>query len=299
MEIKLLQIGPPKCGNYWLYNIIQQIYRLKGIGYKSFISKQPVYGEAQDWDLSHSLQAGIDMMDIERGKCFYRISSAFRTPIADLDEYLSHTNHVWTHSEVGENILPVLQRFNKRVYIYRDPRDMAVSAARYAFTPYMMKYYPHNESSVESYLQNNLQDIVQSWIWHVTDYLLLKGKADIHFLAYERLLEDFDATLAKLGSYLNLPLNRDEINEIAQRVDFRRLQAKDPGHVRKGKRFQWVNAFTEDKKERIVDKAGPLLKLLGYPEEPDEKLPEDANQFDFAAVKEVEQELKSPGVSKV
>ncbi len=107
MEIMLLQIGPPKCGNYWLYNILQQIYRLKGIPYRSFISNHPVYREAKNWDFSHSLQAGIDLIDIESGKCFYRISSIFRTPIHDLDEYLAQTNHVWTHSEVGCLAIPM------------------------------------------------------------------------------------------------------------------------------------------------------------------------------------------------
>lgn len=99
MELKLLQIGPPKCGNYWLYNLIQKIYHNKGIGYKSFISNQPVYGEAKNWELSHSLQAGIDMIDIERGK--------------------------------------------------------------------------------------------HQWMWHVTDYLLLKDEISIYFISYEWLLKCF------------------------------------------------------------------------------------------------------------
>lgn len=217
METTLLQIGAPKSGNYWLYNIIQQIYRFNNIEYRSFISQHPVYEEAQKWDLSNSRQAGIDMMDIERGKCFYRISSVFRHPIPDLNKYLEKTNHVWTHSEVGEDIEGILKRFDRQVYIYRDPRDVAVSAARYAFTPYMKKYYPPGEDNPKEWLERKLRKTIHDWIWHVTDYLLLKERFDIHFIAYENLHDDFIVTVKHLSQVLFLQPFFFVLNELQPR----------------------------------------------------------------------------------
>ncbi|NJM16702.1 MAG: sulfotransferase domain-containing protein, partial [Bacteroidales bacterium] len=37
----------------------------------------------------------------------------------------------------------VFPKFDKIVYIVRDPRDVALSMARFQFTPYMQTYYPH------------------------------------------------------------------------------------------------------------------------------------------------------------
>ena len=278
MEITLLQIGAPKSGNYWLYNIIQQIYRLNNIQYRSFISQQPVYKEAKEWDLSNSQQAGIDMMDIERGKCFYRISSVLRHPVPDLNGYLEKTNHVWTHSEVGENIEGVLQRFDRQVYIYRDPRDMAVSAARYAFTPYMKKHYPPHEENPEEWLEKNLRKTIHDWIWHVTDYLLLKERFDIHFVAYENLLDDFSLTVRQLSQYIGISLRSGNIRKIEEEVSFNNMKKKDPGHVKKGKRFQWTEILKPQQQEMAWEMAGELMKLLGYPREPEtNELPVNAN----------------------
>lgn len=291
MDIKLLQIGAPKSGNYWLYNIIQQIYRLNNISYQSFISRQPVYKDAQEWDLSNNLQAGIDMMDIERGKCFYRISSAVREPISDLKEYLAETNHVWTHSEVCENITEVLHQFNRLVYIYRDPRDMAVSAARYAFTPYMQKYYPPKEKTVESWLENHLESTVHKWIWHLVDYLLLKDRLDIHFIAYENLLENFSETVMRLSSYIGIELNTDNINQIEEEVNFKSMKKKDPGHVKKGKRFQWKEVLDNRQQKMVQDMAGELLALLNYPAEPADELPVNINLVNIDDIKKIEKTL--------
>ena len=253
MDIRLLQIGAPKSGNYWLYNIVQHLFEIKRMQPESFIQNQPVYHEAQNWDLSNSRQAGIDMMDIENGKCYYRISSVIRDPIADLKEYVQQSNHVWTHSEVCDNIEPVLRSFNKIIYIYRDPRDMAVSAARFAFTPYMQKYYPHNETSFESYLENNLAKIIHEWMWHVTDYLLLKDDFPIHFIAFENLLDKFEPTMENLCEFLNLNLSQPEMEKLKEQVSFRNMKKKDPGHVKKGKRMQWVDVLDASQKELVAE----------------------------------------------
>ncbi len=296
MDLKLLQIGAPKSGNYWLYNIIQYLFQLKGIEPKSFIQNQPVYMDAQKWDLSNSRQAGIDMIDIQNGKCYYRISSVIREPIDDLSEYVRQSNHVWTHSEVCDNIEPVLRSFNKLIYIYRDPRDMAISASRFAFTPYMQNYYPHEETSFESYLENNLAKIIHDWMWHITDYLLLKEDFPIHFIAFENLLDKFEPTMQRLCEFLEIDLNREERTKLMELVSFHQMKKKDPDHVKKGKRMQWVNVLDDNQKEFVIESAGGLLSLLNYSLDESDSLPADANNLQLNQIEQVAEGLKQVSV---
>ncbi|MFP4471494.1 MAG: sulfotransferase domain-containing protein [Bacteroidales bacterium] len=291
--MKLLQIGLPKSGNYWLYNIIQQLYRLNSLPSGSFIKTLAIYREARHWDLSHSQQAGIDMMDIEREKCYFKISSRLREPIPDLDAYVEKSNHVWTHSEVCEYIGDILRRFNKLVYIYRDPRDVLVSAARFAFTPYMQKYFPHNEPSFEDYIRNRLESTIHDWIWHVSDYLMLRDRHHIHFIAYEHLLDNFGETAGNLARYLDLPTDTKMMEMLNNAVHFDRLKKKDPGHVKKGRRRQWAETLTDEQVMQVREMAGPLLSLLNYPEHrQDDRLPVAANSVDLRQIAQVYHRMK-------
>jgi aryl sulfotransferase len=145
----LLQSGLPKSGNFWLYKILQQCLQEAGLPRKAFIQNQPVYEIAKDWSLSYEEQTDIDVLDITGHGCFYRISSIFRHPVKDLDRYLSQTTHVWTHSPFCDAFHQVLPRFDKVVYIIRDPRDTALSHARFMLTPYMKTYYPSGFQSEE------------------------------------------------------------------------------------------------------------------------------------------------------
>ncbi len=263
--MNLLQISAPKSGSYWLYTILNQIMEKKGIAAKSYIQRQPVFDAAKSWQLSFKEQAGVDMMDIEEEGCYYRISSAFREPVSDLKEYASSCRQAWTHSTLCSTSFAALPLFNKRIYIIRDPRDRALSAARFAFTPYMQQYYPGSYASPEEYLEHEYERLLEQWVWHVGNYLLHQEQLDIHFVFYERLLFDFENELKALLSYLGLSLTSGEQQEIASAVSFSSMKANSPGHVQKGKFGKWSGKLSEPQKEIAVATAGPLLKMLHYP----------------------------------
>ncbi len=67
------------------------------------------------------------------------------------------------------------------------------------------------------------------------DSLLLKDKFQIHYVAYDNLLERFKPTLQRMLEYLSLELNLEQINQIAERVSFSHMKRKNPGHVKKEK----------------------------------------------------------------
>lgn len=271
--MNLLQISAPKSGSYWLYTILKQILQKKGLPLSSFIQRQPVYQQAKHWKLSFQEQAGIDMVDIEDEGLYYRISSAYRQPVFKPEEYATACSLAWTHSAFCSRSFDILPLFNKRIYIVRDPRDRALSAARFAFTPYMQQYYPSSYKSPEAYLQGEYERLLEQWMWHVGNYLLRQETLDIHFVFYERLLYNFQEELQSLLAYLNLPLSLQQQQDIKEAVSFTSMKESSPGHVQKGKYGKWTAKLSGRQKERAIEEVGPMLQLFSYPLEMESEEP--------------------------
>ena len=154
-HLRILQSGMEKSGNYWLWKIIQSVLTDAGMSTQTFIETQPIHALAKTWELSFTEQADIDVIDIEETGLFYRISSVFRMPLlaVDVDAYLSQASHVWTHSFYCARSDEIFPKFDKVVYIVRDPRDVALSMNRFQFTPYMQTYNPGPFASPEDHLE--------------------------------------------------------------------------------------------------------------------------------------------------
>ena len=263
--MNILQISAPKSGSYWLYTILLQILQKKDIPVSSFIREQEIYKKAKEADLSFKGQAGVDMIDIEEDSCYYRISSIFRERIEDPAVYASSTTLAWTHSTLCTKSFGIFPFFDKKVCIVRDPRDRALSAAKFAFTPYMQKHYPSSYSSSEEYFEEEYEKLVDQWVWFTGNYLLHKEELDIHFVFYERLLHDFDRELKRLLQYLELDLTEQQQKEIADAVTFSSMKDKSPKHLQKGKSRKWEKQLSEEQKFLTADRAGALMEWLNYP----------------------------------
>lgn len=275
--MNILQISAPKSGSYWLHTILTQVLLKKGIPEKSFIKNQSVYNEIRDLSLSFSGQEEIDMVDIEEEGCFYRVSSLFKAPVKDLEEYAHSSGLTWTHSTLCTTSFQFFQYYDKKICIIRDPRDRALSSAKFAFSPYMKKYYPSPYSSAEEFLEEEFGVLLEQWVWFVGNYILQKEQLDLHFVFYERLLHDFENELKALLRYLDLDLSLKDQQEIKNAVSFSNMKNKSPKHLDKGKYGKWAEQLNENQKLIAVEKAGYLLQLLNYPLEnfpKGKKLPE-------------------------
>lgn len=282
--MKILQGGAPKCGNFWLYQIIEQILSRGGKNTTSFIEQHPIFDLAKTWDLNYPSQASIDVLDITDLQTSYRISSIFRKPVENMQEYVSKTNHVWTHSPICKSSESVFSHFDKIVYIIRDPRDRAISAARYYCSDYMLKYFPLEETDSKKYLNKNFEKLMREWVWHAFDHLRLSEQLDIHITFFEGFLFDFKEELTRLLDYLEINLNEKEQEELTSAVSFNELKKENPKHLRKGKAGTWTDILTEEQKEKSQIIAGPLLDFLGYNSE--EKQPEFNGSADFEDLKQ-------------
>lgn len=286
--MKILQIGPPKCGNFWLYKILKEILNASGNNRPNFIEQQPIYELAKTWDLNYPEQSEIDMIDITDLQTRYRISSIYNQPILDIADYVSKTGHVWTHSPICKASEEVYNLFSHKVYIVRDPRDRAISAANYYCSPYMMKYFPQPESNPKKYLEHNFDKLMQTWVWHVFDHLKFSREFGIQILFYESFLEDFQSELSSLLEYLKIDLADSQKLNLEKDLSFTSMKEKNPKHLKKGTFGYWQDQLNTAQKERAEIIAGPLLKVLGYKElaEIGEFNPPTHFDFDFKKLKE-------------
>lgn len=266
----VLQSGVPKSGNLWLYKIIQQVYLHAGISPKSFIETQPIFEEAKNWEY-FSEQATIDYLEIKPEGYFFRKGSYIQQ-ILDIDQYLQSTNHVWTHSSWNERFNEALLKVDKVIYIIRDPRDVAVSASRFVFTPFMQAQHPVREGDPEEFLNHRLYELVLHWVQHTSGYILNKEQFDVHFVFYERLLENFEECIQALLKYLKVELSAQEVKRIKEVTEFSSMKAKNPHHLSKGISSQWITSLTPFQKAQVLRIAGPILEYLNYPISEDQNM---------------------------
>lgn len=285
--MNILQVSAPKSGSYWLHTILKQVLQKKSIPQKSYIKEQEIYRRLKKKEFSFKDQAGVDMVDIEEGGVFYRVSSVFKEEIKDPSKYARATTLVWTHSSLCSRSFEIFPLFNKSVCIIRDPRDRALSSSKFAFTPYMRKHYPTSYPSPKEFLDGEYEKLLNQWVWFVGNYLLHKEELNIHFVFYESLLKDFASEFDSLLTYLELPLAAADKKDIATAVNFSNLKDKSPKHLNKGKSNKWVDALDEDKKKLAEEVAGNLLEYLNYP------LDEEENKLPFVPSGDLQPEFKN------
>lgn len=261
----ILQAGVPKSGNYWLYSILKNILASTGQEHRSYIQNHPVQEQARIWQLSFAGQTEMDFLNIEGQRCYCRLSGVFQEEITDIDSYIEQCSQVWTHSVLNRRSKSILSKFDKTVYIIRDPRDVAISYSKFAFTEHKLKNgLPHYEQNPEAYLENRLEEMTRQWVSHVGGYLKYQSELNIYPVFYERLLHSFDSELEKLLAYLQIELSPSAIAEIKHQVTFKTMKQQSPKHLRKGSSGQWQGTLSDRQKEQVEQVAAPMLKLLGY-----------------------------------
>ena len=274
MTARILQSGHAKSGNFWLYRIIKEARALAGVETRSWITDQPIFETAKDWKVANREQIGIDTVDITESDIFYRISTYHRERIDNIDGYLADGNHVWTHSLWKPTQGEFYRKFDKIVYVVRDPRDTSLSKANFAFTDYIQSRNRHDERSPEEYLENRLAGSTITWVRHVARHLQHQQEFNIHFVFFERLLDDTDNELRRLLDYLELGLDDAKFAELKSTIAFSSMKERDPEHVSSGQSGKWRTKFTDSQKSLVVRLAGPLLDKLEYPlNEDDQRLP--------------------------
>lgn len=264
-DMNILQIGYPKSGNYWLYKIIQETLKTAGVQQKNFIQQHPIYPIACGWDLSYPEQVDINMMDILYPACFFRISSIFRKRIENLETYVNSSTHIWSHSNfcpTSNRVFPLADRI---IYIIRDPRDVALSKADFAFTPYMQKHYPTWHHSPTHFLDAEAENIAREWKNHVKAYLDNAERHSVLILFYEHMKQNFEQEFTLLLDYLGFSFSAMERNQIARKISSGAMRKESPHHVRKARHYKWMENMPPNITRLITTETKDVLLELGYP----------------------------------
>ena len=286
----ILQAGRAKSGNFWLYNIIQSLLVTSGVNQKRFIIHQPIYEKIDRSQLANSQQAEIDTIDIRPDGCDYILGPFYRQSITDFNHYLMSTTHVWTHSIWHNDCSGIYNKFDKIIYIIRDPRDVAISMSEFAFTPYMQNWpHPHREKNPKSYLKHHIYSMTIKWVMHVCSYLHHAENDKVFIIFYENLLHEFESQVASLANFIEIDIPTAGIRQLEEQLSIERMRNDNPQHVRKGLSGGWRDSLSEKQNQRVITIAGPLLDLLGYPLTPQQySLPHPPSAIDNHQLDEIE-----------
>lgn len=264
--MKVLQIGTPRSGNLWLWKIIEEIGKRAGVERKRFITSHPAYDSLRSKGAIQSSYGDIDVLEITPwGSSFvFDIPQLVSVPIRSLDDYLRETWHVWTHSHWNENTPGVTARFDKVLYVVRDPRDALLSYSRFIFSPFLRSVRHPQAASSHDYVNRYLAAHAKEWVRHVGGYLIHAKDIPVHFVFYERLLSDLPGEVRAIIDFLGLKVAAGEEEAIAKELDFAAMNRQDPHHCSVGARNQWVKSFAPEECARYDGIAGDMIRILGY-----------------------------------
>ena len=264
-RLHILQNGVPRSGNLWLQYLLRHCLDKAGIAVRQNITADPVAEVLARRDLGITDIAAVDYIRVEPVRCFYTVLDAYQWPIEDLDAYVDGSTYVCTHSPWNMASRDVYARFSHIIYLVRDPRDAALSMARFAVTPYNRLHWKHGFSDASAYLTAHFPSLLETWARHVSGHLKHREDARIHFISYERLLTSPDEEIARLLRYLGLDLDRSAIQDALSKHSFERLRQRQPHHLAVGQWGQWRDALSKHQIAQAARVAGPLLEYFGYP----------------------------------
>lgn len=245
--MKVLQSGIPKSGNVWVYRIINKVFEKSKIERKSFIRNEKIYQIAKEWDLSISDQVEKDVIDIENGRIYSRISSIYKMPIKNPIDFLSRTNLVWTHSKYELDSLAIYKKFSHHIYIYRDIRSVVVSMAHFLNFDYGKTFLDPNVTNPREYVNKNFYNFLFQWSRHIEELLKVINSLNVHTICFEDLKTNPQVEIKKITEFFNLCLTTKQIDEIAFDTSFSEMKKNDSKHLRSGSNNDWRNYVSSTK----------------------------------------------------
>jgi len=160
------------------------------------------------------------------------------------------------------------------IYIYRDPRDVAVSYYHYRWQHLKGLTFPQ---FLDKFVAGDV--LFRSWKAHVRCWLfsdIISVKAGIEFLAvkYEDLLRNPEEWLRKVLDFIGMKADDRIVRRAVERTRFDKVKihgAIDGQHPKliglRGIAGGWKKDFTAEMREKMLNWAGETMEKLGYKED--------------------------------
>jgi Sulfotransferase domain len=175
---------------------------------------------------------------------------------------------------------PYDRRFQKVIYLVRDPRDVVVS--EYFFN--LKKRYIASDVSLEEFAKRFLRGETSSfgsWWEHTGSWIAARqGNPAFLLVRYEDLLADSIGETRKIADFLGIQADEERLRLAVERSSANRMRDLEKKQadqwtgtkntrleipfVRAAKSGGWKQSLPAPIAENIESSWGPILKLLGY-----------------------------------
>lgn len=255
---RIIICGYPKSGNTWLTRLTAEILRSPVVGF---------------WCEPFNREEAIEGLDRESKFQCFKAHHTF--------EQMAHTLKIYGNGT------------EKILYIYRDPRSVAVSASHYfTFRPKfrrlynLLQLYPNGFNIYNKLLQSHSHKLdlmckilvegkndgswlAESWKRHIVGY---KNKDNVLALSYEYLRTDTLSAASQIVDFLSISRTRNELEGAIEAQSFSRKKkqfqsegnAGKANFLRKGKIDSWRDELSSDNLGYLEQKIGGFMKELGY-----------------------------------
>lgn len=233
-------VSYPRSGNTWLRAVIAEI----------------MFGES-----------GQSLLDLN-----HYVPDIYELPPADdlwpADWHVVKTHETYQYSNRN--------KFERVIYILRDPRDVALSYHRYQTA--LKLYAASFDDFLVDWLAGRIwpgswREHVMSWAgpWHEPP------PTAIHIFRYEDLLSNVEKNISAIGQLLGYPLDPSRLDAVVRRTtpdEMRRKESEsmcrreypEGSHrfVGQAKANGWREALTDRQKSLVADDLGDFMKRFGY-----------------------------------
>ncbi|MFQ5569667.1 MAG: sulfotransferase domain-containing protein [Rhodothermales bacterium] len=230
-------------------------------------------GSGWYFNMTNDLLVRAGHTDVRELRRAYRLQSVLRDDncrinpnLANISSLLfphfrGHTFVVKTHAEPTPSLRMLLSTgLAKATYIYRDPRDVVLSALEHG-----ERVRKANQSNILAEL-HSVEDAVRyvnlllnDWeAWTKTDNTLV--------VRYEDLLDDTLRELSRLAQFLALDVSLDDLKAVAAcyQIEKQDQVTQDRLHFNKGVAGRFRQAMSPKEIELCMKQFGPYLQRMGY-----------------------------------
>lgn len=165
-------------------------------------------------------------------------------------------------------------KYQKIIYVIRDPRDVVISYYRYLLG--RGSYYSNFETFLLDWLNGRIWPC--SWQEHINSWTGLNSSKyfDLQIVRYEELVSDKENQIIKLAQMLNVEIDIQRAKEIIDLTSREQMRLKEKQGMPKHERAeslqfiglathkQWKTKLTVEQSNLIVEYFGRTMKQHGY-----------------------------------